>query len=92
MAEQKKRCAMSLGFTMHMQNIDTESDTVVMENFVNNWGARYERLEIEEAVAFQAALIDGCKAEYLALVNKAMDVAVEFGLETVVGVPPKGPK
>ena len=92
MANEKKRAAMSLGFTLHMQNIDTESDTVVMENFVNNWGGRYERLEIEEAVAFEAALKDGCKAEFLALMDKAMDIATDFGLETVVGVPPKGPK
>jgi len=83
MAEIKKRAAMSLGFTLHMQSIDEDSDVVVMENFVNNWGGRYERLDIDEAILFEAALRAGCKAEFTALMEKGMEVATEFGLELV---------
>ena len=83
MAEIKKRMAMGLGFTLHMQSIDTDSDLIVKENFVNVWGGRSERLDIDEAILFQNALKDGCKTEYLALMSKAMDVAGEFGLNLI---------
>ena len=83
MSEIKKRGAISIGFTLHMQSIDTNSDLIVKENFVNVWGARSERLDIDEAILFQNALKDGCKTEYLALMSKAMDVAGEFGLNLI---------
>ena len=89
MAELKKRMAMSLGFTMHMQSIDTESNVVAQENFVNNWGGRYERLDIDEAVLFQNALLDECVDEYQALEKKAMAVAGKFGIERVGETPAK---
>jgi len=89
MSELKKRGAVSLGFTLHMQSIDTDSDLIVKENFVNVWGGRLERLDIDEAILFQNALKNGCKAEYLALMSKAMDVAGEFGLELVGTTPTK---
>ena len=88
MAEMKKRMAMGLGFTMHMQSVDENSDVVVKENFVNVWGGRYERLDIDEAILFENALKTGCKTEYLALMSKAMDIAAEFGLNMVGS--PKG--
>jgi hypothetical protein len=89
MAEMKKRFAMSMGFVMHAQNIDLETDVVARENFVNVWGGRYERLEQEEAILFEAALNDACGAELDALTFKARAVAVKFGLELVGQEPGK---
>jgi len=83
MSEIKKRMAMSLGITMHMQSINGESDVIEMENFVNNWGGRYSRLDVDEAILFQAALLKECKVEYQALESKAMDVASAFGLDMI---------
>lgn len=87
----EKRAALSLGFTLHMQNLD-DAGGIDSENFVNVWGGRYERLEIDEAILFQAALNKECKAEYLALMSKAMDVASQFGLELVGEPKPPGNK
>ena len=89
MAELKKRMSMSLGITMYMQSIDGESNIVVQENFVNNWGGRYERLDQDEAVLFQSALLSECVDEYQALEKKAMTVAAKFGLDMVVETPNK---
>jgi hypothetical protein len=83
MSEVKKRMAMGLGFTLHMQSIDEESDVIVKENFVNVWGGRYERLDIDEAILFEAALKEECTEEWVALMKKAMGVATKFGLELV---------
>ena len=89
MAETKKRAAMSLGFTLHMQNIDSETDVIMSENFVNNWGGRYARLDIDEAILFQNALLTECETEFLALQKKGMAVAAKFGLEMVGETPSK---
>ena len=88
MSEVKKRMAMSLGITMRMQSIDEESEVILMENFVNNWGGRYSRLDQDEAILFQNALLKECKTEYQALESKAMDVAAAFGLD-MIGQPTK---
>jgi hypothetical protein len=89
MAEMKERFAMSLGFTLHSQKIDTETNAVMIENFVNVWGGRYERLEPEEAVLFQAALNAACGSELDVLAKKAREVGVKFGLELVGHEPTK---
>ena len=85
----KKRMAMGLGFTVHMQNIDSETDVIMSENFVNNWGGHYARLDIDEAILFQNALLAECIDEYQALEKKAMPVAARFGLEKVGETPNK---
>jgi len=89
MSELKKRMAMGIGFTLHMQSIDEDTDVIMKENFVNVWGGRYERLNVDETILFENALKTGCKDEYLALMSKAMDVAAEFGLELVGNTPTK---
>jgi hypothetical protein len=89
MAEMKKRFAMSMGFVMHAQNIDMETDVVARENFVNVWGGRYERLEHEEATLFEAALNAECGDELDAVIRKARAVATKFGLEMVGQEPAK---
>lgn len=83
MADIKKRMSMSMGITLYMQSIDEESNIVVQENFVNNWGGRYERLDQDEAILFQNALLSECVDEYQALEKKAMAVAAKFGLDMV---------
>ena len=88
MSEIKKRMSMSMGLTLYMQSIDEESNVVVQENFVNNWGGRYARLDQDEAILFQNALLTECVDEYQALEKKAMAVAAEFGLN-MVGEPDK---
>ena len=89
MADIKKRMSMSMGLTMYMQSIDEASNVVVQENFVNNWGGRYERLEQDEAILFQNALLSECVDEYQALEKKAMAVASKFGIDMVGEVPSK---
>ena len=87
----KKRMTIRLGITIGMQDIDTDSGAVLQDYVVNNWGASYMRLEQEEAVLFQERLNDECGADLDKLVAKARKVAVDFGLETLIGTPPEKP-
>jgi hypothetical protein len=86
--ELKKRASIRLGFVFGMQDIDSETDAVVNDHVVNVWGASYERLEVEEAVLFEARLQETCGKDLMALMEKAMKVAADFGMETIVGVEP----
>jgi hypothetical protein len=79
MAEENKRVAISLGFTMHMQTIGV-TGIIDSEEFVNVWGGRYERLNYDEAVRFEAQLNAECGDELDAFIKKARGVAAEFGL------------
>ena len=83
----KKRASVKLGFVFSMQDIDEETDVVVRDHVVNVWGGAYERLEVEEAVLFEAELQRTCGDDMLDLMKKAMKVAADFGLETIVGIP-----
>jgi hypothetical protein len=89
MSDMKERFAMSLGFTLHTQKIDPETNAVMQENFVNVWGGRYERLMEAETLAFQAVLNEECGDELDKLMKKVRQVAAEFGLETKLGIPKK---
>ena len=79
MSEENKRVAISLGFTMNMQTLD-ESGVIDSEEFVNVWGGRYERLNYDEAVRFEAKLDEECGDELDAFIKKARGVAAQFGL------------
>jgi hypothetical protein len=86
MSETKKRMSMRLGIVMGMQEID-ENGAILQDYPVNVWGAAYNRLEQEEAVLFQQRLNEECGADLDKLTAKARAVAVEFGLEAVIGAP-----
>lgn len=87
MADLKKRFSIRLGFVFGTQDIDPTTDTVVNDKIVNVWGAEYERLEQEEAVLFEARLQQECGDDLMKLMGKAMKVAADFGLETIIGEP-----
>jgi hypothetical protein len=87
MAGIKSRERISLGFVFGTQNIDVDTDLVVREKIVNVWGADYQRLELEEAVLFEAHMRKRCNEAFLHLMDVAMEAAADFGLETVIGVP-----
>ena len=84
----KKRASIKLGFVMSMQGIDEDTNQIVNDHVVNVWGASYERLEVEEAVLFEARLQQECGSDLMKVSEKAMKVSVDFGLETVMGIPP----
>jgi arginine decarboxylase-like protein len=86
----KKRMTMRAGLVMGMQEID-ENGVVLQDYVVNTWGGSYFRMDQEEAVLFQQRLNDTCGADLDALIAKVRGVAVEFGLETLIGVPPEKP-
>ena len=87
----KKRMTIRMGITVGNQVI--EDDGTVSEDYIiNNWGCSYSRLEPEEAVLFQEALNNEIGADMDALIAKARKVAVDFGLETIVGNPNKPEK
>ena len=92
MSEEKKRVAMRLGFVAHMQNINVEDDVIVRENHINTWGGVFERLDPDEAMLFEESLRRECKAEFTALMEKAMEVAAARGLEVVGNNPSKPDK
>lgn len=87
MSELKKRAAIRLGFTMSMQDIDPDTDAIVNDHVVNNWGGAYERLEVEEAVLFEAYLDETCGADFDIFIAKVRKAAKDFGLETIIGIP-----
>lgn len=89
MAEVKKRASIRMGFIMSMQDIDAETDVVLRDHVVNVWGGSYERLELEEAVQFEAELQKTCGKDLGDLMQKVMKVATDFGVEMVIGGPSK---
>lgn len=89
MANLVKRRGISVGLVVTGQRVDTDVDEVVSEFHVNTWGGKYDRLDEEVAVMFQAALNDALSNDFDALAAKARKVAVDFGLESV-GSPQTG--
>jgi arginine decarboxylase-like protein len=87
----KKRMTIRIGIVTGMQEID-ETGAVLQDYAVNTWGGSYFHLEQEEAVLFQQRLNDECGKDLDELVAKARKVAVDFGLEMVIGTPPEKPK
>jgi hypothetical protein len=83
----KKRMTIRIGIVTGMQKID-ETGAILQDYVVNTWGGSYFRLEQEEAVLFQQRLNDELGADMDALTAKARKVAVDFGLEMVIGTPP----
>lgn len=84
----KKRMTIRMGIVMGMQEID-DNGAILQDYPVNVWGAEYDRMEQEEAVLFQERLNDECGDDLDKLINKARKVAVDFGLEMVIGAPEK---
>jgi hypothetical protein len=87
----KKRMTLRLGLVAGMQEIDETTGAVLQDYPVNVWGAQYDRLEQEEAVLFQQRLNDECGKDLDELTTKARKVAVEFGIDTLIGAPPAPP-
>ena len=87
MSETKKRMTIRIGIVTGMQEID-ESGAVLQDYIVNTWGGSYFRLEQEEAILFQERLNDELGKDMDALTAKARKVAVDFGLEMVIGAKP----
>lgn len=85
----KKRMTLRLGIVVGMQEIDESTGAVLQDYPVNVWGAEYDRLEQEEAVLFQQRLNDECGADLDELIAKTRRVAVDFGLEMLIGTPPE---
>jgi hypothetical protein len=87
MAEIKKRATIRLGFVFGTREIDADTDAVLVDRVVNVWGCSYDRLEHEEAILFEKELQVKCGKQMLDLMETAMEVAADFGLETVLGIP-----
>ena len=85
--ETKKRMTIRIGIVTGMQEID-DTGAVLQDYVVNTWGGSYFRLEQEEAVLFQERLNDELGKDMDALTAKARKVAVDFGLEMVIGTQP----
>ena len=91
MSETKKRMTIRIGIVTGAQEID-ESGSVLQDYIVNTWGGSYFRLEQEESILFQERLNNELGKDMDALTAKARKVAVDFGLEMVVGIPPDAGK
>jgi hypothetical protein len=91
MGELKKRMTIRIGIVTGMQDID-ENGAVLQDYTVNTWGGSYMRMEQEEAILFQQRLNDELGADMDALTAKARKVAVDFGVEMVIGTPPDSGK
>jgi hypothetical protein len=89
--ELKKRMTIRIGIVTGMQDID-ENGAVLQDYTVNTWGGSYMRMEQEEAILFQQRLNDELGADMDALTAKARKVAVDFGIEMVIGTPPDSGK
>lgn len=90
--ETKKRVTIRIGIVTGMQEID-ENDAVLKDYAVNTWGGTYARLEPEEAIMLQERLNDAVGADMDAMVTKARKVAMDFGVEMMLGtVPDTKPK
>ena len=73
---------------MGMQEID-ENNVVLQDYIVNTWGGSYYRLEQEEAILLQERLNAECGKEMDELMAKVRKVALDFGIEVVIGAPEK---
>ena len=88
MGNTNKRATIRLGFVFGTQDIDAETGAVVADKVVNVWGGSYTNLDMEEAVMLEAKLNEALGSEMLELMGKAMTVAADLGMETVLGLPP----
>ena len=84
MSETKKRMTIRIGIVTGNQDID-ENGAVIQDYVVNTWGGSYFRLEQEESILLQQRLNDELGADLDELINKARKVAMDFGVEMVIG-------